>query len=133
MVKLTLDDIKPLLGLPWVRGANGPDEFDCWGLVKWCLDEIGISHSVNVDYSFPNGIEEEFSKSLGSWVKIDSPENNCIAYGYKGSLPCHIGFVIDGFIFHSVGDINSPGYVAITKISNFKRLYREVRFYKWQL
>jgi cell wall-associated NlpC family hydrolase len=24
----------PLVGLPWKPGAEGPDAFDCWGLVK---------------------------------------------------------------------------------------------------
>lgn len=25
------------IGLPWVAGAQGPDEFDCWGMVRWIL------------------------------------------------------------------------------------------------
>ena len=25
-----------LIGRPWLRGAAGPDAFDCWGLVRHC-------------------------------------------------------------------------------------------------
>lgn len=132
MDKFTLEDAQPLLGLPWKRGADGPDEYDCWGLVKFCLQKIGISFKLEVDYSFPNGIDSEFERSLGYWKSISVPEDNCIVYGYKGKVPVHIGFVIDGWVLHSVGENDSKGYIALTKIKNFKRLYNCVRFYKWQ-
>lgn len=28
------DWIEPLLGVPWRRGATGPDAYDCWGLAR---------------------------------------------------------------------------------------------------
>lgn len=39
------------IGLPWVAGAQGPDEFDCWGMVRWILKhEYGIDvPAVNVN------------------------------------------------------------------------------------
>lgn len=30
----------PLIGLPYRRGACGPDEFFCWGLVRWVFENI---------------------------------------------------------------------------------------------
>lgn len=31
------------LGCPYVWGGNGPNSFDCSGLVKWCYAQVGIS------------------------------------------------------------------------------------------
>jgi cell wall-associated NlpC family hydrolase len=32
-----------LIGLPWAVGAEGPDAFNCWGLVKfWCARVHGV-------------------------------------------------------------------------------------------
>ena len=31
------------LGCPYVWGGNGPNTFDCSGLVKWCYAQVGIS------------------------------------------------------------------------------------------
>lgn len=132
MDKLEINDIQSLLGLPWERGAEGPKSYDCWGLVKHCLQKIGIEVKLDVDYDFPKGMQEEFNQSLAYWVELPEPEDNCIIYGYKGGLPCHIGFVIDNWVFHALGEENNSGYVVMTKLKTFKRLYSDVRFFKWQ-
>jgi hypothetical protein len=31
------------LGKPYLYGGNGPDSFDCSGLVQYCLTQIGVS------------------------------------------------------------------------------------------
>lgn len=31
------------LGCPYVWGGNGPNSFDCSGLVRWCYAQVGIS------------------------------------------------------------------------------------------
>ena len=33
------------LGCPYVRGAKGPDSFDCSGFVYWCLKQAGVNIS----------------------------------------------------------------------------------------
>lgn len=134
MIELELNDVTEHLGKPWERAAIGPDSFDCWGLVRWCLDKAEIKYEIDVDYDFPNGINHEFSKSLSEWKEIAEPENNCIVYGYRGDVPVHIGFVIDSWVFHAIGEegMKHDGYVALTKLRNFKRLYQRIRFYKWQ-
>ena len=30
------------LGSKYVRGAKGPDRFDCSGFVYWCLNQVGV-------------------------------------------------------------------------------------------
>ncbi|MCL2672491.1 MAG: peptidoglycan-binding protein [Clostridiales bacterium] len=44
-VKLLIEKAESRLGMPYVRGAKGPDAFDCSGLVYWCLRQAGVSVS----------------------------------------------------------------------------------------
>lgn len=132
MGNIELKDIQHLLGKPWELRGLGPDSFDCWGIVKWCLEKLNISVNPEVDYNFPSGIGEEFKKNSQIWTEIKKPENNCIVYGYSGGVICHIGFIINKFVLHAVGNESSKGYVALTKIANFKRLYSEVKYFKCQ-
>lgn len=44
-VKLLIEKAESRLGKPYVRGAKGPDAFDCSGLVYWCLRQAGVSVS----------------------------------------------------------------------------------------
>lgn len=36
---------KSKLGCKYVRGAKGPDKFDCSGFVYWCLNQVGVKQS----------------------------------------------------------------------------------------
>lgn len=129
---LKLSDIDGLIGLPWSRGAMGTDSFDCWGLVKYCLELKGIDVNHAVDYTFKEGISSEFELGYECMEEIPSMENNCIIYGYnRDGLPTHIGMVIDGYVFHAVGEEGKEGSVMLTKLRAFKKLYKEVRFFKW--
>ena len=41
------DIINRYVGKPWVSGGRGPDEFDCWGLVKYVMaNEYDINLNV---------------------------------------------------------------------------------------
>ncbi len=38
------------LGAPYVRGAKGPNAFDCSGFVYWCLNQAGVHQSYMTTY-----------------------------------------------------------------------------------
>ena len=38
------------LGCPYVRGAKGPNAFDCSGFVYWCLNKAGVQQSYMTSY-----------------------------------------------------------------------------------
>lgn len=44
-VNALLEFAKSRLGKKYVRGAKGPDSFDCSGFVYWCLKSIGVNQS----------------------------------------------------------------------------------------
>jgi len=131
--KIEINDIEHLLGKPWVRAAEGPDAYDCWGLVKHILSLMGKDYEyIKIDYNFPNGIEHEFSEGLKFWDELEEASENCIVFGYRGNIPIHIGFVVGSWVVHSVGDECTPGSVALTKLKNFKRLYNRIGFFTWR-
>ena len=41
---------KGRLGCPYVRGAKGPNAFDCSGLVYWCMNKAGIAQPYLTSY-----------------------------------------------------------------------------------
>ena len=38
------------LGCPYIRGAKGPNSFDCSGFVYWCLNKAGVQQSYMTSY-----------------------------------------------------------------------------------
>lgn len=52
---------KEQAGKPYVLGAEGPDAFDCSGLVKWALKQIGIDfpHYSGNQFSVTTAVDEE--------------------------------------------------------------------------
>ncbi|MCR5808590.1 MAG: peptidoglycan-binding protein [Clostridiales bacterium] len=43
---------KSKLGCPYVRGAKGPNSFDCSGFVYWCLNQAGVQQSYMTSYQW---------------------------------------------------------------------------------
>ncbi|MBO4848261.1 MAG: peptidoglycan-binding protein [Clostridia bacterium] len=43
---------KSKLGCPYVRGAKGPNQFDCSGFVYWCLNKAGVEQSYMTSYQW---------------------------------------------------------------------------------
>jgi len=43
---------KSKLGCRYVRGAKGPNKFDCSGFVYWCLNQVGVKQSYMTSYAW---------------------------------------------------------------------------------
>lgn len=53
------------LGCPYVWGGNGPNSFDCSGLVKWCYNQAGINDVPRTTNYLKNyGIQISVSQAL---------------------------------------------------------------------
>lgn len=134
MRKLILDDIDDLIGIPWKRGAFGPDFFDCWGIVHKCMTLIGHEHLVEVDYTFRHGIEGEFSAGVRDGHVTDASEtdDNVIVICYRGDRAEHIGIMIDGYLLHSIGRPGAKGSVQLTRLAAIRRMFTRLEFKTWQ-
>lgn len=65
-------NVGDLIGKPFADGGRGPDEFDCWGLVKYIFHrERGI---VLPDYAVsafdPEGVDREVARDRGGWEDV---------------------------------------------------------------
>lgn len=133
-----LSDIDRYLGAPWVRGAEGPDTFDCWGWVKYCLNKIGYGHTLDIDYRFPNGLDGEFiqARKNNHWVQVDSRSDNAIVFCYRGEVATHIGIMVEGMFSHAIGNKdrfgNEIGSVQLTQLPAIKRMFTKLEFLQWQ-
>lgn len=103
--------INEYIGKPWIIGGQGPDGFDCFGLVRNVL-------SKHFNIELPDiGIEVESLiqviraiKGHDGWLlweKIERPEHGCLVKLYRQSEPDHIGIYLSvdgGGILHSCRD-----------------------------
>ena len=96
-------------GKPFELGANGPDAFDCWGVVRW-----GMWHGYGVGLPSLDGLRDaETGDQLeagieacdGAWCAVDAAdvrEGDVLQFKGRG-LGMHVGLVVsDGWMIHSM-------------------------------
>jgi len=101
------------LGRPWAPGANGPDAYDCWGLVRAVmLDQAGIvipAAPVARGRDSLRDVLEAFRTSPlhNDWRRIERPEQplEC-ALMAEGKHPVHVGLWVPaigrGRVLHAI-------------------------------
>ena len=62
---------KSKLGCPYVRGAKGPNSFDCSGFVYWCLNKAGVSQSYMTSYMWRTTTRYKRISSMSNIKKGD--------------------------------------------------------------
>lgn len=62
---------KSKLGSKYVRGAKGPDRFDCSGFVYWCLNKVGVKQSYMTSGGWAKSTKYTKIKSIGDLKKGD--------------------------------------------------------------
>jgi len=96
------------IGKPWVSGGQGPDKFDCWGLVRFVvLEQRGIVLPVvNVDAASMLKVMRAFrSGSYDGWEQVDDPREFDGVLMSHANHPHHVGIWIDvdgGKVLHAV-------------------------------
>ena len=136
---ISIESLSHLIGKPWVSGADGPDAFDCWGLVKYIYREnlkielpefVGISRKSLLDIS--RNINEEI---VNSWQEIFEPVHLCGISMASNFRPYHVGLWIDdgnssgvlhahngqGVMFQSLQSIKNSGMKNVA-FFKFKKL-----------
>ena len=98
------------VGKPWRENADGPDAFDCWGLVRHVyrqqlkvelppypgLFELGAKH---LRASIRDGLRS------GKWVELVAPKDLCAVLMSASRVYDHVGVYLaqdGGLILHSV-------------------------------
>ncbi len=59
------------LGKKYVRGAKGPNSFDCSGFVYWCLNQVGVKQGYMTSAGWKNSSKYTKINSLGEMQRGD--------------------------------------------------------------
>lgn len=120
------------VGKPYRKGADGPDEFDCWGIVVDSFRKIegveiqGIANrdDCDLDASATDQLENTIN-----W--LESPRNDAdIFCCYQGGVMVHIGRILCNKALHSC-DIHGGSPVAIWPWRKIELLYGDVKYFKF--
>ena len=115
------------IGLPWVAGASGPDEFDCWGFVRFVLEQeykIKVP-PVNVNPNNLRDVLSAFKKDLAfqSFQQVAVPMDGDVVLLRQAKNPVHCGLWLNidgggvlhcvrgsGVVFQNIHSLNLSGW-----------------------
>jgi cell wall-associated NlpC family hydrolase len=122
------------IGLPWANGAQGPDAFDCWALVRHVQREhygrelpiIGV----DADDLAAVGAAFAGHPERARWQRVDAPQDGDCVLTHRGAQLDHVGVYLDldgGRVLHAV---RGSGVVC-TALPVLQRLgWHPVEFYR---
>lgn len=126
-----------VVGKPWMDRSDGPDAFDCWGLVVDSFRRMdGVELNQVVGYADGEPIEQAgpIEASSGQWKQIDRPQHGAVfcCYTAGGALQ-HVGRVLHLvgaglYCIHARGS-NNKGQVAADPVRLIERAYHKVTYY----
>lgn len=129
--------IQKYVGLKFGDKGRGPDEFDCWGLVRWVyLQEFRILlpdyltdyKSVNDDKAVKNTV---ISGMSDGWTKVVLPVDGDVVLFNIYGMPIHVGLVagLDYFLHSPEDDFSRRERLSDRMWKNrIEGFYRHERF-----
>ena len=109
-----------LIGTPFRRGARGPDEFDCYGLVKFLI-ERATGREVP-DYQSPTDSGTTHALMITSrefWHRLPGQQVGSMVFFRIGREVCHVGYVISNGLFIHAWE--PSGGVTIERLSEWEK------------
>ena len=125
--------INATVGSPWVNRAEGPDAFDCWGLVIDSFRRIDGVEIPQID-GYTDGscnIGDEAAKQIagGSWSKA-TPCDGAVMIIYEHSRIAHVGRCLGGGVLHAFGK-NGEGAVKWDTYKALNRRNKNIEYFKY--
>lgn len=101
--------VRGVAGLPWRDGANGPDDFDCWGLARFAQREL-FGRDIPITSRNPQEILRVLGRVLRGdpdvgWTEVKKPSHGALVTLRHVREPQHIGtwLALDrGRLLHAV-------------------------------
>lgn len=129
--------INSVVGKPWVNRAEGPDAFDCFGLVLDSFRKLdGIELPTVPGYSdFGVDIAEatEEQKKLSHWDFVRPADGHVIDGSvivcYQSERPVHVGRCLVGGVLHCLGNKERSGLVRFHTHNMIHRLFPKIEYY----
>ena len=105
---MTLHWAAAYIGKPWRLGAVGPDEFDCWGLLRHAF-HARTGHLVP---AIPHDADDQLARmrdferhpERARWRKVDAPQELDAVLMAHARYPSHVGLWVDadgGRVLHA--------------------------------
>lgn len=107
-----MKEVSDLIGLPYVVGAQGPNEFDCWGLAKEVQKRLFNRDMPSIEdpptdlHNLMNFIKKHPARR--QWLKSKGPKHGQLVELAHGKHPFHIGVYLNidgGGLIHSVNPL----------------------------
>lgn len=125
------DYVNWVVGKPYRVGADGDDEFDCWGLLPHAMRHVyGVvlpTPSQRINNDLDAGAREQIGAGL--WQECDASEAHIFCC-YDGDKCVHVGLVMCDRALHAAGEL-TRGQVALWRLNVLRRVYKKVTYYKW--
>jgi cell wall-associated NlpC family hydrolase len=123
-------------GKPWGNGAQGPDAFDCWALVRTVQrDRFGlVLPIVDIDGLDTAAVINTFKThdEFSNWRLVDSPlEGDCVITKSAPTKPEHVGVWVDvdgGRILQSVV---GSGVVLVSERATRRIIGQHLEFWRY--
>lgn len=118
------------LGKPYVEGANGPDEYDCWGLVREvCKNRIDCDMPlINVGRT---DNQEAITEAVKGWEKILPPYKEYDVLTMKNAFGRHVGICIkaNGKVMFLHAEDPTVQVLELDKLSRYG--YKDVQGWRY--
>ena len=127
---MTRDEfINRMLDVPWSNRACSFEACDCWGLlVLYYRHVLGIEIHHAAGYEAGSDFVTCHKEESVFWEPVPHQVENGFFIGYLGSLPAHIGLIIDGQAFHSRGE---NGGVRIDRLIVLEKKFTRLEYMRY--
>lgn len=122
--------INSVIGKPWVNRAEGPDAFDCWGIVIDSFRKVDgielpqISGYVDINCETSEAAQQAIDSK--NYIKCQ-PSDGAIMAAFFNDKLVHVGRCLCGRVLHSTEGIG----VRADKYSVITRVNQRVEYYKY--
>lgn len=130
----------PLIGKRWEAGADGPDTFDCWGLVRYVqrqqrgliLPPLNIGQ-IQTDEQV-KGLYDLVRRSQWFDQPPGAPEREFDIVLTRSREGPHVGVVIEVDrqlrVLHAIGNPEKPGTVIHSEMSALREHWGRVKLWR---
>lgn len=116
-------------GVPWLDRACTFESMDCWGLVVLYYRHVmGIEIHHTPAYESGRDFMTCFMDEVVYWSASEVIAEDGIFIAYYGSVPVHVGLIVNGRALHSRGE---SGHVRSDNIRTIQKIFTRVEFKKY--
>jgi cell wall-associated NlpC family hydrolase len=124
---LHVDPLQDLIGKPYVKGARGPDAFDCWGVCVEVYRRLGV---ILPDYRAGHLTHAQAAALMANTARdrtdpLPKPELWCFVFDDRIG---HMGLFVHARILHCARGLG----VVLQRFEQFALMHPHMTFARWR-